>query len=144
MAGTPEGKAMPPTRVAALAIAGAATLFLLYAVYAILTAPQGDGTGFHILGVGPLNSARAAEWMRAHVPGVRIPDALIARLKGAADAKAEGRVICVEMIRHIRGLEGVSGVHIMAIGHPRAVGEIADAAAVGPRHRQSAARERGV
>ena len=97
-----------------------------------------------ILGVGPLNSARAAEWMRAHVPGVRIPDHVILRLKGAADAKAEGRAMCVEMIRHIRGLEGVSGVHIMAIGHPRAVGEIADAAAVGPRHRQSAARERGV
>jgi 5,10-methylenetetrahydrofolate reductase len=92
-----------------------------------------------ILGVGPLNSARAAEWMRAHVPGVRIPDDLIGRLKGAADAKAEGRAMCTEMIRHMRSIEGVSGVHIMAIGHPRAVAEIADAAGVGPLHRPAAA-----
>jgi len=87
-----------------------------------------------ILGVGPLTSARAAEWMRAHVPGVRIPDELIARLKGAADAKAEGRAMCTEIIDQIRGIGGVSGIHIMAIGHPRAVSDIAERAAVGPRH----------
>ncbi|HEX8755005.1 MAG TPA: methylenetetrahydrofolate reductase, partial [Steroidobacteraceae bacterium] len=40
----------------------------------------------HILvGVGPLRSAKAAEWMRTHVPGLHIPDAVIARMAGAAD-----------------------------------------------------------
>lgn len=91
-----------------------------------------------ILGVGPLSSARAAEWMRAHVPGVRIPDDLIARLTAAGDAKAEGRVICTETIRHMRSIKGVAGIHIMAIGHPRAVAEIADGSGVGPLHRPAA------
>jgi 5,10-methylenetetrahydrofolate reductase len=88
-----------------------------------------------LLGVGPLNSPRAAEWMRLHVPGVRIPDAVIARMAAAPDPKAEGRAICVETIRHIRTVPGVAGVHVMAMGNPAAVGEICDAAGVGPRHR---------
>src|SRR5689334_8125570 len=44
---------------------------------------------FILAGVGPLASARAAKWMRAHVPGIHIPDAVIARLEGAANQKAE-------------------------------------------------------
>src|SRR5262249_36721298 len=35
---------------------------------------------FILVGVGPLASARAGLWMREHVPGVHIPDAVIARL----------------------------------------------------------------
>ena len=88
-----------------------------------------------LLGVGPLNSARAAEWMRNHVPGVRIPDTVIARMAAAEDPKAEGRAICVEIIRHIRAIPGVAGVHVMAMGNRLAVPKICEAAGVGPRHR---------
>ena len=35
-----------------------------------------------LIGVGPLRSAKAAEWMRKFVPGVVIPDAIVDRLKG--------------------------------------------------------------
>jgi 5,10-methylenetetrahydrofolate reductase len=69
----------------------------------------------HILiGVGPVASAKTARWLRNKVPGVHIPDALIARLEGASDQRAEGRRICVEMIQAIRAIRGVAGVHIMA------------------------------
>ena len=46
---------------------------------------------FILVGVGPLRSAKAAEWMRSNVPGVHIPDAVIRRLSGAADQAREGR-----------------------------------------------------
>jgi methylenetetrahydrofolate reductase (NADPH) len=67
-----------------------------------------------IIGVGPLASARTARWLRSKVPGVYIPDGVVERLEGAADARAEGRKICVEMIQAIREIPGIAGVHIMA------------------------------
>ena len=38
---------------------------------------------FILVGVGPLRSAKTAEWMRTHVPGVHIPDEIIRRMAGA-------------------------------------------------------------
>jgi methylenetetrahydrofolate reductase (NADPH) len=67
-----------------------------------------------IIGVGPIASARTARWLRSKVPGVHIPDAVVERLEGAADARLEGRKICVEMIQAIREIPGIAGVHIMA------------------------------
>ncbi len=69
---------------------------------------------FILIGVGPLASARTGEWMRKNVPGVHIPDSVIARLKGAEDQKAEGVQLCIDLIQEIREIEGVDGVHIMA------------------------------
>lgn len=81
---------------------------------------------FILVGVGPLASANAARWIRAHVPGVHIPDAVIDRLAGAGKPKREGRNICVEMIQKIREIEGVHGVHVMAYRQEEAVAEIID------------------
>jgi methylenetetrahydrofolate reductase (NADPH) len=81
----------------------------------------------HILvGVGPLRSAKTAEWMRTHVPGMHVPDALIARLSGAQDQAREGRAICIELIQAMREMRGVSGVHIMAYRQEESVAEIVD------------------
>src|SRR5206468_403081 len=44
-------------------------------------------TCFILVGVGPLASGRAARWMRSNVPGIHVPDPLIARLEGAKDQK---------------------------------------------------------
>lgn len=69
----------------------------------------------HILvGVGPIGSAKTARWLRSKVPGVHIPDEIVSRLERAADAREEGRRICIELIRRIREIPGVAGVHIMA------------------------------
>ncbi|WP_176504046.1 methylenetetrahydrofolate reductase [Cobetia sp. 5-11-6-3] len=85
---------------------------------------------FILPGVGPLASARTAEWMRRHVPGVHIPDHVIERLKGAKNQKAEGRDICIEMIQQLREIEGVSGVHIMAHRQEASVPEIIQRAGI--------------
>jgi len=85
---------------------------------------------FILVGVGPLASARAARWMRGHVPGVHVPDPVIARLEGAADQKREGRQLCIELIQEIREMEGVAGVHVMAYRQEELVSEIIAASGV--------------
>lgn len=79
---------------------------------------------FILVGVGPLASARAAEWIRTNVPGVHIPDAVIERLAGSRDPKREGKRICIELIQQIREIAGVAGVHVMAYRQEEAVAEI--------------------
>ncbi len=67
-----------------------------------------------LLGIGPIVSVRSANWMNENLYGVTIPEATIKRLEGAADAKAEGRKICAELIQQYREIPGLAGVHIMA------------------------------
>jgi 5,10-methylenetetrahydrofolate reductase len=79
----------------------------------------------HILiGVGPLGSARTARWLRSKVPGVHIPDEVVWRLEQAADPRAEGRRICVELIQAIRAIPGIAGVHIMATRQEQQIPDI--------------------
>jgi 5,10-methylenetetrahydrofolate reductase len=82
---------------------------------------------FILVGVGPLASARTARWMRANVPGVHIPDAVVERLEKAPSpkaARAEGKRLCVETIQRVREVEGVRGVHVMAYRQEELVSEI--------------------
>ena len=79
---------------------------------------------FILIGVGPLRSARAAEWMRSKLPGVHIPDAIIQLLNGAADQLTKGRRICIDLVQEIREIKGVAGVHVMAYRQEEAVAEI--------------------
>jgi methylenetetrahydrofolate reductase (NADPH) len=83
-----------------------------------------------LAGVGPLRSAKTAEWMRKNVPGMHIPDAVIKRLSGASDQAREGRNICIELIQSIRDMRGISGVHIMAYRQEESVAEIVERSAV--------------
>jgi len=85
---------------------------------------------FILIGVGPLPSAKTAQWLRHHVAGVHIPDAVVQRLAGAARPKTEGRKICVELIQEIREIKGVSGVHMMAYRQEESVAEVIDASGV--------------
>ncbi len=88
-----------------------------------------------LAGVGPLKSPKAAEFMRAHVPGIVIPDAIIERLKKTPQARwqAEGLEICIEIIEQVRAIEGVAGIHVMAYRQEKAVAEIVERAGLLPR-----------
>lgn len=95
---------------------------------------------FILAGVGPLRSAKAAEYMRTNVPGVYIPDEIVRRIQGAGTAKAqkaEGKKICVEIIQQMREIEGVAGVHVMAYRQEELVAEIIEEAGLLPRPRQT-------
>jgi len=62
-----------------------------------------------------------------------VPDELIKRLEGAEKKKAEGINICLEVIERVRQIEGVSGVHIMAVEWEEIVPEITERAGLLPR-----------
>jgi methylenetetrahydrofolate reductase (NADPH) len=80
--------------------------------------------------VGPLRSAKSAEWIRTHVPGVHIPDEIIRRLAGASDGALEGRKLCIDLIQEIRTVKGVHGVHVMAYRQEETVAEIIERSGV--------------
>jgi len=85
---------------------------------------------FILVGVGPLRSVKAAEWIRTHVPGVHIPDEIIKRLAGASDGALEGRKLCIDLIQEIRTVKGVHGVHVMAYRQEETVAEIIERSGV--------------
>jgi methylenetetrahydrofolate reductase (NADPH) len=67
-----------------------------------------------LIGVAPIPSARSARWMKEKLFGTIIPDAFVERLEKAADPRREGRAICVEVLRELADIPGVSGAHVMA------------------------------
>ncbi len=86
-----------------------------------------------LAGVIPLKSLGAARYMKNNVSGIIVPDALVERLQSAEDKKEEGLRICVETIERVRKIEGVAGVHIMAIAWEEVVPEIVARAGLMPR-----------
>lgn len=89
-----------------------------------------DEKCFILVGVGPLASAKTAKWIRANVPGIHIPDAIIKRLEGAQDQKKEGKQLCIDIINEVKEIAGVSGVHVMAYRQEEYVAEIVDESGV--------------
>ena len=88
-----------------------------------------------LVGVGPLRSEKAAEFMRTRVPGIWIPDEIVNRMAKTPQTRKreEGLRICVEIIQQVREIEGVRGVHVMAYRQEEAVAEIIRRAGLLPR-----------
>jgi methylenetetrahydrofolate reductase (NADPH) len=85
-----------------------------------------------IAGVLVLRSAEQAERL-AKVPGVALGNEVVERMRKAADPEQEGIAIAVEMVRSLRALPGVRGVHLYAIEWPEAVPLVAERAGLLPR-----------
>jgi methylenetetrahydrofolate reductase (NADPH) len=85
------------------------------------------GRVFVLIGVNPLRSARSAAWMRKHLFGTIIPDAMVARMEAAGDPAAEGRRICIEVIEELATIPGIAGAHIMAPGNAAAIPDVIEA-----------------
>jgi 5,10-methylenetetrahydrofolate reductase len=109
---------------------------------------------FILAGVGPLKSPGMARYMKQNVPGILIPDELISQITQAGSPwagkksdeltkedkkarsaawQAEGIKICIELIQQLKEIEGVAGVHIMAIEWEEAVKPIVEGAGLFPR-----------
>lgn len=88
----------------------------------------------HILaGIIPMKSAGMARYMRDYVSGVYVPDGLVKRMEDADDAKEEGLKICLEIIEQLKDVDGVHGIHIMAVGWEDMVPVIVEKAGLLPR-----------
>ncbi len=80
-----------------------------------------------IAGILPLESAQEAEELKNKYTDFNIPDEIISRMKAAGDADAqrkEGAVICAGIIKKIRDMKGLRGIHIFSGGREAAVPEI--------------------
>ena len=88
---------------------------------------------FILAGVTPIRSLDMAKYMKKSVPGMDVPDEIIKRLEGAENKQSEGINICLEIIGRVRKIEGVSGVHIMAVEWEEIVPEITERAGLLPR-----------
>jgi 5,10-methylenetetrahydrofolate reductase len=85
-----------------------------------------------LAGVLPPRSAAQLERFAA-LPGWSVPEATLARLRGAADQRAEGIALAVEMVGQLRALPGLRGVHLMGLGPDSGVPEVVEAAGLLPR-----------
>lgn len=89
---------------------------------------------FVLVGVAPPRSARSARFMSEHLPGVLVPEQVIRRLeKAGEDAQLEGVRLTVEVVRALKSVEGVAGVHVMGLGREESVRRVIEDAGLLPR-----------
>jgi 5,10-methylenetetrahydrofolate reductase len=66
-----------------------------------------------LAGVMPVKSVNVLLHMKEEVPGVRINDEYIYRMKKAGDPRQEGVKIAVEIIQTLKNIKGIRGIHLM-------------------------------
>ena len=66
-----------------------------------------------LVGLGPLASAKQADWMRKNLWGVNISDDIVQRLEQSHEPLREGEAICEELIGELMQLPEIGGVHLM-------------------------------
>ena len=118
-----------------------------FAEFMELVRKQGTHKEVYLLaGIGPLKSPGMAKYMRDEVPGLDVPNEFVDRMTAAAEGidkedkkgrnaawRAEGIKIAIELVKQVRQIEGVSGVHLMAIEWEEAVRPIVEGAGLLPR-----------
>jgi methylenetetrahydrofolate reductase (NADPH) len=80
-----------------------------------------------LAGVLPLAGADEARRLSDTFTDFNIPDAIIERIKAAGDLNAqkkEGLTICTEIIKEVKNIKGLRGVHIFSGGNESIVPEI--------------------
>lgn len=79
-----------------------------------------------LAGIGPMRSLKGAEYMRNEVAGMDVPDWVLKRLEGLSkeDQAKAGLDIGCEIGQQVRDIEGVRGLHIMAVNWPASVPEL--------------------
>jgi len=89
-----------------------------------------------LAGITPLKGVGGARYMKNFVPGMDVPDEIVDRMAGVEKgpaSHAEGKKLAVEMIKELAEIEGVAGVHIMAVEWEEAIKPIVEMAGLLPR-----------
>jgi len=73
-----------------------------------------------LLGVMPLKSIKIANFMNENVAGINIPASILKKINSGV----KGTEIAKEFIQEIYSLDGLSGIHIMALGDVEATNDI--------------------
>lgn len=88
-----------------------------------------------LAGVTPLKSAGMAKFMNRMVAGIDIPEEVIKRIADEPKEKqaAKGIEVCIEQIGELKEMEGIAGIHVMAIEWEEKLAEIIGGAGLLPR-----------
>lgn len=87
-----------------------------------------------LVSVAPLRSAAQARFVNERIPGVHVPTELVAELEAAGpDAAAEGTRHAVELVRGLRRITGISGVHVIGLGRTEGARALIEGADLLPR-----------
>jgi methylenetetrahydrofolate reductase (NADPH) len=99
-----------------------------------------------LAGIGPLKSSGTARYMRDKVPGMIVDDYYVEEMTKAIEGipkeekaarrdawRKRGIELCIEQIQELKEIEGVAGIHIMAIEWEEAVRPIVEGAGLLPR-----------
>ncbi len=79
-----------------------------------------------LIGVLLVKGPKQAAFLNSHVPGIRIPEEIIAKFNGSNDPLQVGIDFAAQQIRELRGIS--HGIHIMTVGREDLVPEILDRA----------------
>ncbi|MGE5418970.1 MAG: methylenetetrahydrofolate reductase C-terminal domain-containing protein [Chloroflexota bacterium] len=80
---------------------------------------------FILIGIAPLRSYKIAEYLNNNVPGVKLPEKVMTRMRSAGDsAPEEGISIALEVVDRIKDKQGINGIHIMTLGWESSVERI--------------------
>ena len=85
------------------------------------------------VGIIVLKSAKMAQFMNDHIPGIRVPQGLIQEIDAASDKRKKAVEIAARLIRSLKPL--AQGFHIMPIGWGELVPEIIEAAGLAREER---------
>lgn len=79
-----------------------------------------------LVGIIVLKSAKMAQFMNDHIPGIRVPEPLIQEIDAAPDKRKKAVEIAARLLRALKPM--AQGIHIMPIGWGDLVPEILEAA----------------
>jgi hypothetical protein len=98
-----------------------------------------------LIGITPLKNYKTAAYMDKKIPGVFVPEKILKRMETAKEKggeQEEGLQIALELVEKIKTKQGVSGIHLMAVGWEEIVPRIVVEAGLGeklvcrqPKHR---------
>ncbi len=80
-----------------------------------------------------LRSAKALAFVGANVPGVEVPEEVIARARAASDQEHECFEIAFEQARHALSLAGVAGLHFISFRRDAGIARMCERLGIPPR-----------
>jgi methylenetetrahydrofolate reductase (NADPH) len=96
-----------------------------------------------LAGIIPLRNIEMAEFLNAQIPEISVPNEIIQRMEEAGrsrdeetrlvEMEKEGIQIALEIIKEVRAIRGINGVHLMGVGWTESVVELSKSAGLFPR-----------
>lgn len=87
-----------------------------------------------IVGVVPLRTATGARFLDEKLPGVSVPPWIIRTLDDAGeDAGDVGLQLTIDVVKGLRRIDGIAGIHLMGMGHDDSVRAVVEGADLFPR-----------